>query len=60
MPGVLDVTKVKIFIKSGSEYSSASIDVNSNLSADGSYLVVPHNAIMELKYPEADIMGKIR
>ena len=60
VPGVLDVTKVKIFIKSGNEYSSASIDVNSNLSADGSYLVVPHNAIMELKYPEADIMGKIR
>ena len=58
--GVLDVTKVKVFIKSGAGYSSAAIDTGSNLSPDGSYLTVPHNAIMELKFPETDIIGKIR
>jgi hypothetical protein len=58
--GVLDVVKVKIFNKLGSGYSMASIDINSNISGDGSYLVVPQNAILELKYPRVDIVGKIR
>ena len=58
--GVLDVTKVKIFIKSGAGYSNAAIHVNENLSGDGSYLVVPNNAILELKYPDVDMTGIIR
>jgi len=58
--GVLDVSKVKIVSKSGGSYSSSSISINENLSADGSYVVVPNNAIFELKYPENDIIGKIR
>lgn len=58
--GVLDVTKVRVFSKSGGGYSSAAIDINENLSADGSYVVVPNNAIMELKYADVDITGKIR
>jgi hypothetical protein len=60
VPGVLDVLKVKINMKSSGEYSSSSIDVNSNLSGDGSQLIVPNNAILELKFPEVDIVGKIR
>ena len=58
--GVLDVTKVKVYNKSGGGYSSAGININENLSGDGSYMVVPKNAIMELKYPDVDITGKIR
>ena len=58
--GILDVTKVKIFIKSGTGYSNAAIHVNENLSGDGSYLVVPNNAILELKFPEVDMIGTIR
>ena len=58
--GVLDVVKVKIFNKLGNDYSMASIDINDNISGDGSYLIVPRNAILELKYPRVDIIGKIR
>jgi hypothetical protein len=58
--GVLDVLKVKLSNKLGSEYSTARIDINKNLSPDGDYLVVPKNAILEVKFPETDIIGKIR
>jgi len=58
--GVMDVTKVKIITKSGANYSSTQIDINSNLSPDGSYLIVPKNAIVEIKFPQTDITGKVR
>jgi phage-related baseplate assembly protein len=58
--GVLDVTKVKVVGKNSGNYSSAAIDISDNLSSDGSYVVVPKNAILELKYPETDIIGKVR
>ena len=58
--GVLDVVKVKVYSKTGTNYSMASIDINKNISGDGSYLVVPNNAILELKFPKVDIIGKIR
>jgi len=58
--GVLDVTKVKLFINSGGQYSNSSINVDENMSGDGTYLMVPNNAILELKFPEIDITGKVR
>ena len=60
VPSVLDVTKVKVVGKNSGNYSSAAIDISDNLSPDGSYIVVPKNAILELKYPEVDIIGKVR
>ena len=60
VPGVLDVLSVKIFMKTGTDYSNSSIDINSNLSGDGSQLIVPNNAVLELKFPEVDIVGKLR
>tara|TARA_R110000824_G_scaffold32156_7_gene104043 strand:+ start:5767 stop:7566 length:1800 start_codon:yes stop_codon:yes gene_type:complete len=58
--GVLDVVKVKIYNKSGANYSGASIDVDQNLSPDGTYLIIPKNCIVEIKFPETDIIGRIR
>ena len=58
--GVLDVIKVKLNNKSGTNYSGVEIDINANLSPDGNYLVVPKNVILELKFPDTDIKGKIR
>jgi hypothetical protein len=58
--GVLDVSKVKIVPKTSGTYSSSAININDNLSPDGSYLVAPNNAIFEMKYPEVDITGKIK
>jgi hypothetical protein len=58
--GVLDVVKVKLNNKSAANYSGIEIDMNANLSPDGNYLMVPKNAILELKYPDVDVKGKIR
>jgi len=58
--GVLDVVKVMITNKTGANYSSVILDINTNMSPDGDYLVTPKNAILEVKYPTIDIQGKIR
>jgi len=58
--GVLDVIKAKIVNKTGGIYAGTEIDINRNLSPDGDYLMVPKNAILEIKYPATDFKGKIR
>ena len=58
--GVMSVSSVKIVNKSGANYSSALIDVNENTSPDGSSIVIPKNAVAELKFPSVDITGKIK
>jgi len=62
--GVLEVVKVKIVNKSGTgasnSYSGVQFDINDNVSPDGTYVMVPKNAVAELKYPSVDIKGKIR
>ena len=58
--GVLDVVKVKLVNKTGSNYSGVQLDINNNLSPDGSYLIVPKNAVVEIKFSETDIRGKVR
>ena len=58
--GVLDVLKVKIVNKTGTNYSGATIQIEKNLSPDGNMIIIPKNAIVELKYPASDISGKAR
>ena len=58
--GILDVTAVKLVNKNSSQYAGTNIDINSNISPDGTYLIAPKNAIFEIKFPEVDIKGKIK
>ena len=58
--GVLDVVKVQIVNKNTSDYSNVIFPIQENLSPDGDYLMTPQNAILELKFPETDIKGKLR
>ena len=58
--GVLDVLKVNLRMKTGTNYSGASIDINRNLSPDGNELIIPKNAIVEIKFPATDIRGKAK
>jgi hypothetical protein len=60
VPGVLDVLKARLLNKTGVGYSSATIDINNNLSPDGNQLIIPKNAIVEFKYPTTDIVGKAK
>jgi len=58
--GVLSVSNIKIVNKNGSNYSSTQFDINENTSPDGSSIIVPRNAVAELKFPTVDIVGKIK
>ncbi len=60
IPGVVDVTKVSVVNKHGSNYSSLSFDVDANISPDGRYLVIPKNVVYEIKFPSLDIRGAVR
>ena len=57
--GILDVVDVRITIKTGGDYSEASLDLNEYLSNDGRVLNVPNDHILEIKYPNIDIVGAI-
>ena len=60
LTNVLDVTSVKIFNKTGAQYSNVRFSINKNFSPDGSQLTCPKNAIFEVKFPGVDIKGKIK
>ena len=55
--GVSDVKKVNIYQKTGSDYSPVRINLKEALSQDGTYIMTPRNAIMELTFPSRDIKG---
>ncbi len=57
--GLIDVVNVIIEEKVGNIYSNSTFNFKANTSADGRYINVPLNVIMELKYPNSDIKGTI-
>tara|TARA_B100000963_G_scaffold360682_1_gene392520 strand:- start:293 stop:2092 length:1800 start_codon:yes stop_codon:yes gene_type:complete len=58
--GVMSASMVKIINKIGANYSSVQFDINDNTSPDGSSIIIPKNAVAELKFPSVDITGKIK
>jgi len=58
--GVIDVVDVNISTKYGSGYSGISFDMTENLSDDGRSIIIPRNAVYEIKYPTLDIKGAVR
>ena len=60
LQNVLDVVSVKIFNKSGGQYSFIDFDINSNMSPDGTNVMCPKNSVFELKFTQSDIKGKVR
>jgi hypothetical protein len=61
MPGIVDVTRVKVMQKTGLGYANEVLfNVDDNMSEDDRYIVVPDNAVLEIKYPTQDIKGSVR
>lgn len=60
LDGIIDVTRVKVVQKTGSNYSNEFFDVDFNYSDDGRYIKAPANVVFELKYPDVDIKGSIK
>ena len=58
--GVHEVINVKLVSKVGSNYSGNSININKNLSPDGTKLIIPKNAVVEIKFPDVDIKGQVK
>jgi len=57
--GVVDTRSVKISNKTGTGYSSISVNMNSILSSDGLTIETPLNVALELKHPSSDIAGSV-
>ena len=60
VPGVYEVISIKLVNKTGTNYTSNTININDNTSPDGTKLVIPRNAVVEIKYPDTDIKGQVR
>ena len=58
--GVVDTSQVKISVKSGGNYSTTGFDLDAAISPDGRFIKVPQNVILEIKYPESDIVGSVK
>jgi hypothetical protein len=58
--GVVDVLRVRLEQKTGSNYSSTDFDLDAQTSADGRYISVPDNVILEFKYLTNDIKGSVK
>jgi len=57
--GVVDAKRVNIVRKLGTNYSSVRFNIDEAISADGRYVSVPQNVIIEIKFPDTDIKGAI-
>ena len=55
--GVSDVKKVKIYNKTGGNYSASSVNFDDLISRDGTFYKAPKNVIFELKFTNSDIRG---
>ena len=59
VPGVVDTTDVELVNFTGGIYSNYAYDIDSNLSNDGRYLLIPENAAAEVLVPGTDIVGVV-
>jgi hypothetical protein len=55
--GVIDAKGIRLIPRLGGNYSSNGFDFVTALSVDGTYMVVPKNVCMELKYSDVDVIG---
>ena len=60
IPGVADVRNVRIINKFGGDYSNIGYKIRDNMSADGRFVNVPKNVILELKFSTRDIIGTVK
>ena len=58
--GIVDVVDVKVRQRLGGNYSDTRFDIEGATSPDGRYILPPSDYILELKYPNEDIVGTIK
>ena len=60
VPGVIDTLNVELTNKTGGLYSTAEFDIDTNLSNDGRYLIIPQDSVAEVLLPDVDIVGVVK
>lgn len=58
--GVVDTTSVELVQKTGELYAQTNLGFNELFSSDGRFVQVPRNVILEIKFPEVDIIGSVK
>ena len=59
LDSVVDTQDVTIKQRFGSEYSETFFDIEGAITADGRFIVVPEDIILELKSPDENIIGVV-
>jgi len=59
LDSVIDTQDVQIKQRFGENYSPFAFDINGATTDDGRFIIVPENAIMELKSPDENIIGVV-
>ncbi len=59
LDSVVDTQDVKINQKFGSNYGTYSFDIEAATTDDERYIVIPENVVMELKFPDENIIGVV-
>lgn len=58
--GLVDVTDIKLEIKSGDGYADTSMLISERMTSDGRVFRVPRDTMWEIRYPSADIVGILK
>lgn len=56
---VVDTQDVQIKQKFGSNYSGYAFDIEGATTDDGRFIIVPENVVLELKFPDENIIGVV-
>ena len=59
LPEVIDTKIVNIISQYGTNYSSIEYEAEANISSDGRFIKVPADVVLEVKYPDVDIIGVV-
>ena len=59
LPEVIDTKTVTVKTKLGTNYAGTDYDAEANVSADGRFIFVPPDVVLEVKYPDVDIVGVV-
>ena len=59
IPEVIDTTIVRVIKKTGTGYGQSNYDVEENTTGDNRFIVIPEDVILEIKFPDKDIIGVI-
>ena len=57
LPEIVDTKDVIITNKTGADWSNVSYNIQANLSNDGRFLYVPEDTVLEIRFPNIDIVG---